>query len=152
VRRGRCTPVLAAAIWSGVQSDHLRDGFRVTESASLAGKVSFSSSSSCWSTRCQSALSSADLVAGVLFRAVVLLGVCDRLAEIFICQFPCWFSMAVSMESIGGAHGRPPLYSSIGKHRLKTSLATAPARTSKLMFKKLNAISDDARGCVSNNR
>jgi hypothetical protein len=51
--------------------DHPPVGFRVTERASLAGKVSFSSSSSRWSAQCQSTLSGVGLVAGVFFRSAV---------------------------------------------------------------------------------
>src|ERR1700675_52918 len=80
--------------------DHLPDGFRVTERASLAGNVSFSSSSSRWSARCQSTLSSAGLVAEALFRADVLLEACDWLVEGLICKGPCWSKLAVSMESL----------------------------------------------------
>ena len=65
-------------------ADHLPVGFRVTDRASLAGNVSRSSSSSRWSARCQSPLSSAGLVAGALFRAALLSDAWDRLAEVFI--------------------------------------------------------------------
>jgi hypothetical protein len=68
------------------QTQSLRDHLpvRVTDRASLAGNVSRSSSSSRWSARCQSPLSSAGLVAGALFRAALLSDAWDWLAEVFI--------------------------------------------------------------------
>ena len=66
--------------------DHLPVGFRVTERASLAGNVSFSSSSSRWSAQCQSTLSGVGLVADALFRAAVSLEDCVWLAEVLICK------------------------------------------------------------------
>ena len=74
--------------WSQHLRDHLSDGFRVTESASLAGNVSLNSSSSRWSARRQSAQSSAGLVAEALVRAVALSSVGDRLSEVLICKDP----------------------------------------------------------------
>jgi hypothetical protein len=81
-------------------SDHLPVGFRVTERASLAGNVSFSSSSSRWSAQCQSTFSSVGLVADAFFRAALSLEDCGWLAEVLICKGPCWSRLAVSMESL----------------------------------------------------
>ncbi len=80
--------------------DHLPVGFRVTERASLAGNVSFNSSSSRWSAQCQSTLSGAGLVADALFRAAVSLEDCGWLAEVLICK-----SMLVQL---GGFNGNLP--------------------------------------------
>ena len=80
--------------------DHLPVGFRVTERASLAGNVSFSSSSSRWSAQCQSAFSNVGLVADAFFRATVSLEDCGWRAEVLICKGPCWSRLAVSTESL----------------------------------------------------
>jgi hypothetical protein len=81
-------------------SDHLPVGFRVTERASLAGNVSFSSSSSRWSAQCQSTFSSVGVVADAFFRAALSLEDCGWLAEVLICKGPCWSKLAVSTESL----------------------------------------------------
>ena len=80
--------------------DHLPVGFRVTERASLAGNVSFSSSSSCWSAQCQSTLSGVGLVANALFRATVSLEDFGWLAEVLICK--------PMLVQLGGFNGNLP--------------------------------------------
>src|SRR5271163_3733287 len=87
---GLCMLLSCPSVWTSIQSgllrpktfaDYLPVGFRVTDRASLAGNVSFSSSSSRWSAQCQSALSGIGLVTAVLFRAALPLEDRGWLAE-----------------------------------------------------------------------